>query len=126
MKQCLLILFLFAILLQGCKEEEKPDPRKRYKYNVFLRIPGSQRAFYANSTIGLGSCAILGRRTLLERASHELTEGNWEVICCWWTENSECQEEHRFQDKDIPYEEWLKDPKYHHIPERQYFFKPRH
>lgn len=121
MKQFVLLL-LCVVFFFGCKEEEV-DPRKKYKYNVFLRMHDSNRAFYAGSTVGLGSCSIVGRRSLAERSSHELAGGGWEIVCCWRTKGSQCKEEHNYKDKDVPYEEWKRNKKYHHAPKRQYFFK---
>lgn len=117
------LLSLCVLLLSGCLEDEAPDPRKKYTYHVFIRADDASQAFYAGTTIGLGSCAIIGRRTLLERAGYELAGNEWRIVCCWETKSSQCQEEHRYQDKDIPYEEWKRNPEYHITPWRQYFFK---
>ena len=116
------VVFLCLVLLVGCKEENI-DPRAKYKYHIFVRQKASSRAFYAGTTVGLGSCAIIGIRTLVERVPHELRGYGWKVVCCWWTKTSQCQEEHDYKYKDVPYEEWIKDPKYHRVPKRQHFFK---
>lgn len=118
-----ILLFLLCIFLLSACSDKEPDPRKKYKYHVFVRLKDTPREFYAGTTIGLGSCAIIARRVLQERAPYELSGDGWHVICCWWTKESQCQEEHRYQDKNVPYKEWKNNPKYHHIPERQYFFK---
>ena len=122
MKNHFFLLLCTITLLFGCLEDAKPDPRKKYKYHVLLRDSSGNQAFYAGSTIGLASCSIVGRRALRERAKHELAGKEWGIVCCWYTDGK-CLEEHHYQDKDVPYEEWNANPKYHIKPLRQVLFK---
>lgn len=109
-------------LLISCKEQQV-DPRKTYNYHVFLRPQDGGREFYAASTVGLGSCSIIGRRVLKERFAKELQGKKANIICCWRTKGSDCQEEHRYEYKNVPYDEWKNDPKYHIKPKRKRYFK---
>ncbi len=118
-----ILLLLLCVTLFGCEEEKQPDPRKKYNYHVFLRSFDDKKVFYTGSTIGLSSCGIIGRRALAERKTQELAGKEWEVICCWYTKPSQCNEEHHYQDKNIPYEEWKNDLKYHPKPSRSYVFR---
>lgn len=104
-----------SLVLISC-EEASEDPRAQYRYNVLIREVQKKgqhfggQLFYAGTTVALGSCGIIGRRAILERTPHELEGGDWEIVCCWHTKKSMCQEEHNHEDQSMPYEVWLKNP----------------
>ncbi|MDB2414472.1 hypothetical protein N9W34_01725 [Rickettsiales bacterium] len=120
----LILSIILVFLLTSCGEE-KPDPRKKYKYNVLIREVRSPdfryqyRTFYAGTTIGLASCGIIGRKAMKERYPHELVDGEWKIVCCLDQGGYNCKEEHRPGDYSVPYDEWLNDPKSHIKPRRK-------
>lgn len=117
------ILLLCSFLLWGCQEEEKPDPRKKYTYHVFIRNGKDNRTFYAGSTVGLASCGIIARRAFKQRSNNELKGQDWQTICCWYSGKTQCLEEHSPEDRNIDYEEWQGNQQYHKKPERSYLLK---
>lgn len=98
LKNVFLSLSLLTItLLAAC--DNKKDVTETSSYNAFFVFPKpEERIVYVGTVTGLSSCKYIVSDYYSKR--RKFIKGEWDYICCLNTEESSCQEKHRY--KDVP------------------------